>query len=299
MADQAQLASLLAESPDPISNLNSQLPVSPPVSLEEFIKQCSNLIEGFSPEEHHDPQIRSIRLPKSRLNVTPFQLWESWKMLNQRERTGGLRGGLQASAAGTGKTFIIIGAALLRAEIYGSARKVKAFWKAPTKGLRKGSTAASHLPASASGNGLKCPSQKPGIICYCVPTSQARSFVDAGVAPSGACLLQAPLSVVGQWISVFEHAVLDTSAYNLCIVHETVPARLKRDFKGVMRALCMSAAKGSSAAPETYIFLSSHGNTKVLKTFTDANTASIRVIFSDKSHQAMQLDSRSIAIAKL
>lgn len=298
MADQAQLASLLAESPDPISNLNSQLPVSPPVSLEEFIKQCSNLIEGFSPEEHHDPQIRSIRLPKSRLNVTPFQLWESWKMLNQRERTGGLRGGLQASAAGTGKTFIIIGAALLRAEIFGSARKVKAFWKAPTKGLRKGSTAASHLPASASGNGLKCPSQKPGIICYCVPTSQARSFVDAGVAPSGACLLQAPLSVVGQWISVFEHAVLDTSAYNLCIVHETVPARLKRDFKEVMRALRMSAAKGSSAAPETYIFLSSHGNTKVLETFTDEKALSIGVMFSDESHRAMRLESRSISIAK-
>lgn len=221
-------------------------------------------------------------------------------MLNQREKTGGLRGGLQASAAGTGKTFIVIASALLRASIFESARVVKAFWSAPTKRVTRGAAAASHLhlPASASGNGLKCPSQKPGIICYCVPTSQARSFVDAGVAPSGACLLQAPLPVVAQWISVFEHAVLDTSAYNLCIVHENVPARLKRDFKRVMNALRQSAAKGSSAAPETYIFLSSHGNTKVLETFTDEEAPSIGVMFSDESHRAMRLESRSIAIAK-
>lgn len=299
MADQAQLASLLAESPDPISDLNSQLPVSSPVSLDEFMKECSNLIEGFNPESHQDPQARSIRLPKSRLTVTPFQLWEAVKMLNQRERTGGLRGGLQASAAGTGKTFIVVSAVLLRAAIYESARVVKAFWRAPNnKRVTRGAAAASHLPASASGNGLKCPSQKPGIICYCVPTSQARSFVDAGVAPSGACLLQAPLPVVGQWISVFEHAVLDTSAYNLCIVHENVPARLKRDFKGVMKTLRQSAAKGSSAAPETFIFLSSHGNTKMLETFTDDQAPSIGVMFSDESHRAMRLDSRSIAIAE-
>ncbi|KAG6354613.1 hypothetical protein INS49_004631 [Diaporthe citri] len=297
MEDQAQLASLLAES-DPISNLNSQLPVASPVSMEDFVEQCSGLIEGFDPRSHTDPQKRSISVPKSRLSVTPFQLCEAWKMLNQRERTGGLRGGLQASAAGTGKSFIVISAVLLRASIFASAAEVKAFWSNPKKARKTGPAAASHLPASASGEGLKCPSQKQNaVVCYCVPTSKARSFIDAGVGPSGAALIQAPLPVVGQWISIFEKAVLDP-AYNLCILHADVPSRLKRDFGQATKSLTRPAGRNLLGAPETYIFLSAHGNKKMLDTFTSEDTPSIGVMFSDESHMAMRLESRSMAIAK-
>lgn len=297
MADQAQLASLLAES-NPISNLNSQLPVAPPVSMEHFVEQCSGLIHGVDPRAHTDPQKRSISLPKSRLAVTPFQLWEAWKMLTQRERTGGLRGGLQASAAGTGKSFIIVTAALLRARIFETERQTKAFWSNPKKVSRRGPTAASHLPASASGDGLKCPSQKENdIVCYCVPTSKARSFVDSG-APRGICLIQSPLSVVGQWVSIFESAVLDTSAYNLIIAHSDVPSRLKRDLNRVTKSLSQPAGSGVLEAPETYIFLSAHGNKKMLDIFTAEVTPSIGIMFNDESHMAMRRETRSMAIAE-
>lgn len=286
MADQAQLASLLAESADPVSNLNSQLPVSSPVSLDEFVDQCSNLIEGMNPRSHKDPQERSILLPKSRLFITPFQLWEAWKMLNQRERTGGLRGGLQASAAGTGKSFVVLSAVLLRARLFEMAREVKEYWAEPKKGARRGAAARSHLPASA-GNGQKCPSQKPGdLVCYCVETSKARQFIDSAAAPSGVSLIQAPLPVVGQWISVFENAVLDTSAYNLVIVHSDVPSRLKRDFTRVIKGLSSPEARGSLVAPETYIFLSAHGNTKVHETFIGADL-SVGIMFSDEYQLAI------------
>lgn len=297
MADQAQLAGLLAES-DPISNLNTQLPVASPVSMEDFVEQCSGLIDGFDPGSHTDPRKRSISLPKSRLAVTPFQLWEAWKMLNQRERTGGLRGGLQASAAGCGKSFIVITAALLRARCFESERLVKAFWSNPKKGSKRGPTAASHLPASASGDGLKCPSQKESdLLCYCVPTSKARSFVDSG-APRGISLIQSPLPVVDQWLSIFENAVLDTSAYNLIIAHSDVPARLKRDLGRVTKSLSQPAGRGQLEAPETYIFLSAHGNKKMLDIFTDEFAPSIGIMFSDESHVAMRLESRSMAIAE-
>ncbi|KAI7779306.1 hypothetical protein LA080_000977 [Diaporthe eres] len=299
MADQAQLASLLAESNDPISNLNSQLPVASPVSMENFVDQCSGLIDGVDPRSHTDPQKRSISIPKSRLSVTPFQLWEAWRMINQRERTGGLRGGLQASAAGLGKSFIVVAAVLLRASIFESARQVKAFWSDPQKAPKRGPAAASHLPASASGDQLKCPSQKPGsVVCYCVPTSKARSFIDAGVAPPGVSLIQAPLPVVGQWISIFENAVLDTSAYNLCILHSDVPSRLKRDFDQVAKSLSRPAGQGLPQAPETNIFLSAHANKKMLDTFTSEDTPSIGIMFNDESHMAMRLETRSMAIAK-
>lgn len=298
MANQAQLASLLAES-DPMSDLNSQLPVAAPVSMDDFVEQCSALIDGVDPRSHADPHKRSISLPKCRLEVTPFQLWEAWKMLNQRERTGGLRGGLQASATGIGKSFIIVSAVLLRARIFASAQQVKAFWRNPKKGAKTGPAAASHLPASARGVGLKCPTQKKwDLCCYCVPTSKARSFVDAGAAPSGVSLIQAPLAIVEQWISIFERAVLDTSAFNLCIVHSDVPSQLKRNFTDVTKSLRQPAARGSSAAPETYIFLSTHGNTRVLDTFTSADTPSVGLLFNDESHQALRLESRSMAIAK-
>lgn len=293
MADQAQLAGLLAES-DPISNLNAQLPVASPVSIEDYVEQCSALIHGVDPRSHTNPQERSILIPKSRVAVTPFQLWEAWKMLNQRERTGGLRGGLQASAAGTGKSFIVLAAALLRARCFESSRQVKAYW---AERPRRGQTSGSHLPASASGDGLKCPSQRDGdILCYCVPNSKSRGFIDSG-APSGVCLIQAPLAIMGQWISVFERAVLDTSAYNLVVLHHEVPPRLKRDFTRTTKSLSQPAARGSLVAPETYIFLSSHGNTKMLDTFTKAKP-SVGIMFSDESHYAMRVESRSMAIAE-
>lgn len=298
MADQAQLASLLAESADHVSNLNSQLPVASPVSLDEFVDQCSNLIEGINPRSHKDPQKRSILVPKSRLLITPFQLWEAWKMLNQRERTGGLRGGLQASAAGTGKSFVVLSAVLLRARMFEMEREVKAYWAEPKKGAKRGAATRSHLPASAGGNGQKCPSQKPGdLVCYCVETSKARKFIDSAAAPSGVSLIQAPLPVVGQWISIFENAVLDTSSYNLVIVHSGVPSRLKRDFTRVIKGLSSPEARGSLIAPETYIFLSAHGNTKVHETFTGADL-NVGIMFSDESHLAMRLESRSMAISE-
>lgn len=299
MADQTQLASLLAESAEPdMSNLNSQLPVAAPVSMDDFVDQCSALIDGVDPRSHTNPHRRSISLPKCRLEVTPFQLWEAWKMLNQRERTGGLRGGLQASPAGVGKSFIVIIAALLRANIFESEKQVKAFWSDPKSGRKRGSAAASHLPASASGDGLKCPSQKPGwTVCYCVPNSKARSFIDAAVAPRGVCLIQAPLPVVGQWISIFENAILDPS-YNLCIAHSDVPPRLKRDIDQVTKSLSQPAGRDILEAPETYIFLSAHGNKRMLDIFTSVSAPSIGIMFSDESHLAMRLESRSMAIAE-
>lgn len=298
MADKPQLASLLAESEsDSVSNLNTQLPVAPPVSLNEFA-ELSDLIQGVHPDSHTDPRSRSIAIPRSKLAVTPAQLFAAWQLLNQRENTG-LRGGLLASAAGTGKAYIILAVALLRARIYQSASQVKTLWTSSNpKGRKTRSSPGAHLPADAYGSGLVCPSQKDGdILCYCVPTSKARRFVDANVAPRGVSLIQAPLPILGQWIEIFEGAVLDTSAYNLCIVHENVPSRLKRDFRGVVKSLSQTSGR-VSVAPETYIFLSSHGNTKVLGTFAGEYSPSVGLMFSDESHVAMRLESRSMAIAQ-
>lgn len=297
--DNQQLATLLAESEkDPISNLNELLPVSPAVSMEEFVKECDGLIDGVDPRQHPNPEVRSILLPKTKVLVTPFQLLQGWKMLNQRERTG-LRGGLQASSAGTGKSYVVLVCILLRALLAENARLVKESWsnsaaKGPSRARPAG---ANHLPSSARGEGFRCPSQKDGnIICYCVPNSKARHFVDSGVAPSGVSMLQAPFSVVVQWIQIFESAVLDPAAFNLIIVYPDVPLRLQRDFARVAKSL-QPGARGPQQAPETYIFCSSHTNTKVFDTFTTAGI-SVGFMASDESHKAMKIESHSLAIAE-
>lgn len=297
--DGQQLASILADSEnDPISNLNKLLPISPAVGMEEFVQQCDGLIDGVDPRQHPFPEVRSILLPKTKVSVTPFQLLEGWKMLNQRERTG-LRGGLQASSAGVGKSYIILVSVILRSLMAENARLVKEFWsKSDAKGpsTRARPARANHLPDSARGGGLRCPSQTSGsIICYCVPSSKTRSFVD-GVSPKGACLIQAPLPIVVQWIRIFESAVLDPAAFNLIIVNPDVPPRLKRDFARETRSL-QPGARGSYPAPETYIFCSSHTNLKVFETFTSPGIE-LGIMFSDESHKAMKLESRSLAIAE-
>lgn len=294
----AQLASLLER--DPLTNLNHQLPLSPSVSRDEFVQECSDLIEGVDPRRHTFPEVRSIRLPKTRLSVTPFQLYEAWKMLNQRESTG-LRGGLQASAAGVGKTFIVISMLVLRSRAYEISREVREFWSKPTvTGSSRGAKPASakHLPITTRGSGHKCPSQAKGdLICYCVPTSKAREFVDAGVAPRGAALVQAPFGVIPQWIAVFESANLDASAYNLVISHPATPARLKRDFASVTKTLDQPGVKGSNHAPETYIFVSSHTNERVISAFTEGGVP-LGVHFSDESHGAMRVETGPMAISQ-
>ncbi|POS78510.1 hypothetical protein DHEL01_v203089 [Diaporthe helianthi] len=294
----SQLASLLES--DPLSNLNHQLPVSPAVTLDEFDQECSGLIEGFEPRSHLFPEVRSIQLPKTRLFVTPFQIFESWQMLNQRERTG-LRGGLQASAAGVGKSYIVISSLVLRARIFESARLVKKYWSlAPATGSsqRARPAPAKHLPSTTRGSGHSCPSQaKNDILCYCVPSSKARAFVDAAIAPRGAALIQAPFGVIPQWIDIFESANLDPSAYNLVISHPATPPRLKRDFTRIIKTLDQPAAKGSDQAPETYIFLAPLNSQKVLETFTSGNVA-LGCQMCDESHLAMKLETGAMAISK-
>lgn len=91
--------------------------------------------------------------------------------------------------------------------------------------------------------------------------------------------------------------MLDTSAYNLVIVHSDVPSRLKRDFTRVIKGLSSPGARGSPVAPETYIFLAAHGNTKLHQNFTGGGI-NLGLMFSDESHLAMRLESRSMAIAQ-
>jgi hypothetical protein len=294
-----QLADLLWAT-EHLSNLNNRLPESPAVSLDDFVDQCSELIEGMNPRQHNDPQKRSIKLPKSKLWITPFQLWEGWRMLNQRERTG-LRGGIQASSAGTGKSYMCLTALLLRGRIFESERQVKESWRKPEPSGKSPQKArpAQHLPytAGASEPNMRCPSQKPGdIVCYCVPTSRARIFIDFGIAPRGVSLVQAPLAVLDEWIPIFRDAVLDPSAYNIVIVHPNVPPSLRRNFGQITNAL-KPGAKGPDHALETYIFCSAHNNAKVLETLT-ARDISVGVMFSDESHKAMKLESGSMAIAQ-
>ncbi|KAI3395965.1 hypothetical protein diail_604 [Diaporthe ilicicola] len=273
MAEQNQLASLLADS-DPISDLNDRLPVAEPSDLEDFIAQCDGLLD-INLHDHTDPQKRSIHLggPRSRLYVSPFQLCEAWKMLNQRQRTGGLRGGLLSNAAGTGKSFIILTMAWLRARSFDSERQ------------------------TAQGVGLRCPSQQGSdLVCYCVPTSKARALVDQGDTPRGVCLIQVSLALIGLWISIFEDAHI--SGCNICVVHSDLKAssHLRRDFATITKSLSRPPAK-NSASPETYIFVSSHGNSKVLETFSQGDF-NVGMLFNDESHQAMRLESRSMAIAE-
>lgn len=294
-----QLASLLAEAEkDPISNLNEQLPISPAVSMEEFVDQCGGLIAGMDPRRHLLPEVRSILLPKTKISVTPFQLLEGWKMLNQRERTG-LRGGLQASSTGVGKSYMILVSVLLRALLFENARIVKEFWSKPatTRSSRARPAPAQHLASSARGEGLRCPSQKNGdVICYCVPHSKTRSFVDGGLHPTGATLIQAPFPIVVQWIQIFENAVLDPAAFNLVIVYPDVPLRLRRDFRRVTDSL-VPGARGSQYAPETYIFCSSHTNPKIFETFTSPGIE-LGLHFVDESHRAMKMETHPLAIAE-
>lgn len=295
----SQLVSLSQSTPDPVINLNDHLPASPAVSLAEFVEQCSDLIEGMNPRMHPSPERRSIRLPKCQLSVTPSQLFEAWRMLNQRERTG-LRGGLQASEAGTGKTFVCLTILLLRARCYELASEVKKFWSLPpqTSSRRARHASGTHLPSTSRGNGLSCPSQAKGdIICYCVPTSKAREFIDAGVAPRGCAIIQAPFSVVPQWSSILASANLDPAAYNLIISYPDTPIRLKRNFTQVVKSL-QPGSPAPNQALETYVFLSSQTNERIFETFTGASALTAGIMFSDESHFAMKSPAMGIAEAQ-
>lgn len=265
--------------------------------MEEFVDQCSRLIAGMDPRRHLLPEVRSILLPKTKISVTPFQFLEGWKMLNQRERTG-LRGGLQASSTGVGKSYMILVSVLLRALLFENARIVKEFWSKPatTRSSRARPAPEQHLSSTARGEGLRCPSQKNGdVICYCVPHSKTRNFVDGGFHPTGATLIQAPFPIVVQWIQIFENAVLDPAAFNLVILYPDVPLRLRRDFRRVTDSL-VPGARGSQYAPETYIFCSSHTNTKIFETFTSAGIE-LGLHFVDESHRAMKMETHPLAIA--
>lgn len=333
MTEQNQLASLLADNLDPISDLNSLLPIATSVSSEEFISACSGLLEGVDLRNHVNPRRRSIRIggARSLLYITPFQLYQALLMLNQRDRTQ-CRGGILSNDTGTGKSYIILAACVIRALVFESERQVKLFWDQskpsqtnpsltkpnPTKpnptwpspskpspskpsptmpNPRKASSSVAHLPQSAIGQGLRCPSQRgDDVICYCVPTSKARALVDSDV-PRGASLIQVPVSLMPQSCQIFENAGLNTSACNIFIIATEVPLRLRRDFSTIAKSLSQPPAR-DSAAPESYIFLSSHfANAKVFQTFVKCEI-NLGLHFIDESHQAMKLETRPMAIAE-
>lgn len=249
---------------------------------------------------------RSITFKNSLLAVTPHQYTRACQILFQN-------GGLLSSEMGTGKSFVILCAVVIRALLCESKRRAQREHdevQALAGSSRKGSAKRlEHLPCDApSGRGLKCPTQRAlDCVCWCVPDGPTRQRV-ASLKPGGA-LIHVPSSSMPGWIEILENCKFSRMAYNFTVLYAGPPlsSRLEPNLDFLRSIVKMGAALREdhpggtvnerdltwfsqptiadprSMAPETYIFVTSHTSTKLKELYKwevkDLSPAPQRAIF--------------------
>lgn len=273
---------LASERPNPLSDLESLLPVSHTFEDEDgFTTLCNDLLV-LNAHEHSDPNVRSINIPGSKVMVTPFQFYHAYHMLSQRGRD--LEGGILADDAGTGKTYILFTACLLRGLIFESERAVKLHWSG--KGRKRLSRhAEQHLPEGA--NGRSCPSQKHGqIVCYCVPGSLTRILCDK--TPRGVSSLYCALETWPDIMNMVQAAALNPSIYQLCMVHNNVPMRFTRPLQPLVKSLSRGAEPDlRNPSLASYIFITTLNSPRLWNAFSEAGL-NAGFIVVDEAHQVLK-----------
>lgn len=179
---------------------------------------------------HIDPQqrgnTRSIRFRNTTLAVSPAQFVRAMEILFQHH-TSGIAGGILASEMGSGKSFVILCCAVVRALLFESRRQVLKEWlevEARDKTLREGKNVRpiklEHLPRDAQGRRLKCPSQhlRPlDVVCFCDPNSATRNEISR--LKRGATLIQVPSAAMPAWLETLEEAKFSRMAYNFTVLY--------------------------------------------------------------------------------
>lgn len=179
---------------------------------------------------HIDPQqrgnARSIRFRNTTLAVSPAQFVRAMEILFQHH-TSGIAGGILASEMGSGKSFVILCCAVVRALLFESRRQVMKEWadvEIRDKTLRKGKNVPpiklEHLPRDAQGRRLKCPSQhlRPlDVVCFCDPNSATRNEISK--LSRGATLIQVPSAAMPAWVKTLEEAKFSRMAYNFTVLY--------------------------------------------------------------------------------
>lgn len=276
------LTRLASQRPNPLADLESLLPVSQTFEDENgFISLCNDLLV-LNAQEHRDPSVRSIKIPGSKVVVSPHQYYHAYHLLSQRGRD--LNGGILADDAGTGKTFILFTACLLRALAFESQRAVRLYWSG--KGKKKvGRHAEHHLPEGA--NGRSCPSQKAGeIVCYCVPGGFTRVICDH--TPSGVSAIYTAIETWPDILNLVQTAALSPSVYQLCLVHNNAPTRFTRPLQPLVKTLSHGADNNlKTFSPASYIFITTLDSPRLRNVFSEgALNAGFVVI--DEAHQILR-----------
>lgn len=276
------LTRLASQPSNPLADLESLLPVSH--TFEDghgFISLCNDLLV-LNAQEHRDPTVRSIKIPGSKIVVSPHQYYHAYHLLSQRGRD--LNGGILADEAGTGKTIIYLTACLLRALAFESQRAVRLYWSG--KGKKKvGRHAEHHLPEGA--NGRSCPSQKAGeIVCYCVPGSFTRVLCDH--TPSGVSAIYCAVETWPDILNMVQNAALSPSIFQLCLVHNNAPTRFTRPLQPLVKTLSRGAGNDlKTFSPASYIFITTLDAPRLRNVFSEgALNAGFVVV--DEAHQILR-----------
>lgn len=276
------LTRLASQPPNPLADLESLLPVSHTFEDEHgFISLCNDLLV-LNAQEHRDPTVRSIKIPGSKIVVSPHQYYHAYHLLSQRGRD--LNGGILADEAGTGKTIIYLTACLLRALAFESQRAVRLYWSG--KGKKKvGRHAEHHLPEGA--NGRSCPSQKAGeIVCYCVPQGFTRTLCDH--TPSGVSAIYCAIETWPDILNMVQNAALSPSIYQLCLVHNNAPTRFTRPLQPLVKTLSRGVDNDlRNFSPASYIFITTLDSPRLRNVFSEgALNAGFVVV--DEAHQILR-----------
>lgn len=178
---------------------------------------------------HIDPQqrgnARSIRFRNTTLAVSPVQFSRAMSILFQHHDSG-IAGGILASEMGSGKSFVILCCAVVRALLFESRRKVlKEWWDVEegdktSRGKNVRPIKLEHLPRNARGRGLKCPTQhlRPlDVVCFCDPNSATRNEISR--LKRGATLIQVPSAAMPGWLQTLEEAKFSRMAYNFTVLY--------------------------------------------------------------------------------
>lgn len=276
-----------------IDDLDNILPVSDPEDVDDFDRNLAALLNGVHPHEHRDPRVRSVNIPKSNVQITPFQFNQACRILLQYPNHG-LSGGILANSPGTGKSYIMIAALLLRAMIFESKREVHQYWQEVKNGERKSGERTRHLPRHTQDDDLrKCPSQDPGgIVCYCVRHSLTSRIADKG--HRGVSVLQVPTETLSDWYANFDNAILrlNGSPSKLYMLSNAPPARFRirpTELKKLLPKLDPSD-ENLPKTPESYIFLTSLQGFQLLNAFSTPEgqfSLTIGLHMVDEAHQIL------------
>jgi len=202
------------------SDINAILPTAQGPREKEWAECCQLLL--INPEDHKDPKKRSIKMPSSDVRLTPQQYWTSYEMVTCFRRRG-MCGGVLASSAGLGKTWMVLGCLILRTLILTNVAEVEEEWASNKSSRhsprpRRGETA--HIPC-------KC-NNYMGIECYADSRSVLRCVIRESDLPNrGPALIQVGPGVIEEWKQALLDCKLRTTYFHPILFHTNVPPVLR------------------------------------------------------------------------